>query len=908
MSPGGSRADPAPAEHANGGDGFDAPAFARALDAGASPVALFRETLQQAEATLREQFLAGTPASTLVPRHARFIDALLGRAWARHFAADDPDITLVAVGGYGRGELHLGSDIDLLVLLRGEDHERFRERIEPFITFLWDIGLEVGHSVRSLAECIEQSVRDITVETNLLEARRLCGAADLFDALCGLIRDDSVWTSRRFFEEKLAEQQARHSRYHDTGYNLEPNVKESPGGLRDIQMIGWVSKRHFATETLHDLVAHEFLTEEEYATLISSQNFLWQVRFALHALAGRREDRLLFDFQRALAERFGYRDEPGGRLGVEQFMKQYYRVVMEVSRLNEMLLQLFQETILYADDRGTPQPLNRRFQVRHQFLEASADDVFERYPFALLELFLLLQQHPEIKGVRAATIRLVRSHRHLIDDAFRADVRARSLFMEILRQPQGITHQLRRMNRYGVLAAYLPAFGAVVGQMQYDLFHVYTVDEHTLRLVRNLRRFAVPEHQHEFPRCSQIIQALPKPELLYLAGLFHDIAKGRGGDHSELGGEEAETFCRNHYLSRYDTQLVVWLVQNHLVMSRTAQREDTSDPEVINNFAKVVADQVRLDYLYLLTVADIRATNPKLWTSWKETLLAELYTSTKRALRRGLEHPLDSQDRIRGVSVMARALLKSRQVPEAQVDRVWAGLSEEYFLRYKADEIAWHTELIAAHGERPEPLIAVRQEGPRGGTEIFIYTHDTHRLFAQTTSILEQLGLTVVDARIISSRDGSTLDSYVVLDDSGAPIESTYRLDEIRARLQKGLGHGDRAPARVSRREPRHLQHFPLPPRVEFSSDLNGERTVVELIAADRPGLLSLVGQAFANSGVRVQNAKIGTFGNRAEDVFYITDEANRPLTDAERLAQLRDELLRALDGGERTQRAGTAG
>jgi [protein-PII] uridylyltransferase len=570
-----------------------------------------------------------------------------------------------------------------------------------------------------------------------------------------------------------------------------------------------------------------------------------------------------------------------------------------------MLLQLYQETILYADDRATPQPLNRRFQVRHRFLEATADDVFERYPFALLELFLLMQQHPELKGVRAATIRLIRSHRHLIDDAFRADVRARSLFMEILRQPQGITHELRRMNRYGVLAAYLPAFGAVVGQMQYDLFHVYTVDEHTLRLVRNLRRFAVPEHQHEFPRCSQIIQALPKPELLYLAGLFHDIAKGRGGDHSKLGAEEAETFCRDHYLGRYDTQLVVWLVENHLVMSRTAQREDTSDPEVINNFANVVADQDRLDYLYLLTVADIRATNPKLWSSWKETLLAELYTSTKRALRRGLEHPLDSQDRIRGVSVMARALLKSRQVPDRVVDAIWAEFSDEYFLRYKADEIAWHTALIADHGDDTSPLIAVRQEGPRGGTEIFIYTLDTQRLFACTTSILEQLGLTVVDARIISSRSGHTLDSYVVLDDSGAPIDASYRLDEIRTRLQKGLAEAGRQPQEIARREPRHLQHFPLPPRVDFSTDLNSERTVVELIAADRPGLLSLVGQVFANFGARVQNAKIGTFGNRAEDVFYITDETNRPITDPGRLERLRDELLRALDPGDETAKAG---
>jgi len=886
---------------------LDAETIDRALEGSDNPVPVFRDILDRAIADQRTAFLDGTPASILVPRHASFIDTILNHAWRRHFDAADADIALIAVGGYGRGELHLGSDVDLMILLRGDDHERYRARIEPFITFLWDIGLEVGHSVRSLAECIEQSANDITVETNLLEARLLTGAKDLFDALGGLIRDDSVWTSRRYFEEKLAEQQARHARYHDTGYNLEPNVKESPGGLRDIQMIGWVSKRHFAATTLHDLVDHGFLTEEEYATLINGQDFLWQVRLALHVLAGRGENRLLFDYQRTVAKQFGYHDDDSGHLGVEKFMKQYYRVVMELSRLNEMLLQLFQETILYADDRATPQPLNRRFQIRHHFLEATNDDVFANYPYALLELFLLMQQHPQIKGVRAATIRLVRSHRHLIDERFRRDVRARSLFMEILRQPQGITHELRRMNRYGVLAAYLPAFGNVVGQMQYDLFHVYTVDEHTLRVIRNLRRFAVPEHHHEFPRCSQIVQALPKIELLYLAGLFHDIAKGRGGDHSRLGASDAEAFCRDHYLGRFDTQLVAWLVEHHLVMSRTAQREDTSDPEVINNFANLAGDQIRLNYLYLLTVADIRATNPTLWTSWKETLLAELYTATKRALRRGLEHPLDARERIRGVSVMARALLKSRQVQDQLVNAIWGEFSDEYFLRHKADEIAWHTQLIADHGTSDEPLIAVRQEGPRGGTEIFIYTLDTHRLFAQTTSLLEQLGLTVVDARIITSRSGHTLDSYVVLDGSGAPIEASYRLEEIREWLRRGLGEPNQAPQPVARRAPRHLQYFPLPTRVEFSTDINAERTVVELLAADRPGLLSSIGQAFSNCGVRVQNAKIGTFGNRAEDVFYITDEANLPITDSERLEALRSELLRAIEpeGGDTTDQAG---
>lgn len=877
---------------------FDIAALDAALAAGGNPVLAFREALQAIDQHECSLFRSGTPSSELVPDHARAVDQLLERAWRSHFKGTDRDIALIAVGGYGRGELHHGSDIDLLLLLREEARETLRPAIEPFIGFLWDLGLEVGHSVRTVAECIEASASDITIETNLLEARLLCGADDLFAMLEELTHNDSVWTSRRFFEGKLAEQTERHAHYHDTGYNLEPNVKESPGGMRDIQMIGWVAKRHFTVDNLHDLVDREFLTEAEYTTLIEGQGFLWQVRFALHMLAGRREDRLLFDYQRVIAELLGYHDADG-HLAVEQFMKQYYRVVMELSRLNEMLLQLFKETILYADDSAEPKPINRRFQVRRHSLEVTSDDIFERYPFALLELFLVMQQNPEIRGVRAETIRLVRDHRHLINEAFRRDIRARSLFMEILRQPSGITHELRRMNRYGILAAYLPAFGNIVGQMQYDLFHVYTVDEHTLRLIRNLRRFTMPKHNDEFPRCNHIAQSLPKVELLYLAGLFHDIAKGRGGDHSRLGAVEAQKFSEEHYLSPHDASLIAWLVANHLIMARTAQRKDISDPVVVNAFAQEVGDQVRLDYLYLLTIADIRATNPQLWTSWKETLLAELYVTTKRALRRGVEHPFDQQDRIRGVRALARSILKNRGLPGGEIDRLWAEFNDEYFLRHNADDIAWQSGLILAHAPSEQPLIGIRRESSRGGTAIFIYTRELDRLFALTTRCLEQLGLTVVDARIILSRSGHSMDTYIVLDQGGEPIEDAFRIKEIRERLHAALAREDRTEQRIARRKPRHLQHFPMNTRIEFHTDQLSGQTIMELFAADRPGLLSCVGQAFADTGLRLQNAKIGTFGNRAEDVFFITDDQNRPISDPQKLETLRETLLKAIDSEE---------
>ena len=488
--------------------------------------------------------------------------------------------------------------------------------------------------MRSIKDCARESKKDITVATNLMEARLVIGDADLFERMRRATGADKLWPSRAFFEAKWAEQRARHHKFHDTAYNLEPNVKEGPGGLRDIQMVGWVAKRHFGADALHELVTHEFLTESEYESLTKGQEFLWQVRFALHLLAERREDRLLFDYQRILAEQFGYCDDDAN-LAVEKFMKRYYRTIMDLSRLNEMLLELFQEAILHANAPRSVTPINRRFQSVNGFIEVTDERVFKRSKFALLEIFLIVQQRDELKGVRASTIRLIRDHRHLIDKKFRGDIRARSLFMEILKQPNRITRELRRMHRYGVLEEYLPIFGAVVGQMQYDLFHTYTVDEHSLFVVQNIRAFASPERPQAMPICAKIFSRLPKPHLLYIAGLFHDIAKGRGGDHSELGMDFAMEFCIDHGLGQYDARLVAWLVRHHLTMSLTAQRRDITDPDVIKTFAETVGDQNHLDYLLLLTVADVCGTNPALWNDWKATLLGDLYESTARALRRG---------------------------------------------------------------------------------------------------------------------------------------------------------------------------------------------------------------------------------------------------------------------------------
>jgi len=874
---------------------FDQTRFEQQLGDGKAAVQVYRDALRDASEQIEQRFMASLDAATLVHARADLIDQILTHAWGNYFSSDDPDIALIAVGGYGRGELHPGSDIDLLILLRNPEQERYREPLEKFVMFLWDIGLEIGQSVRSLGECVVEAKQDITIATNLLEARQLAGPAELFETLRNETGPDRIWSSRAFFEAKWEEQIKRHHKFDDSAYNLEPNIKEGPGGLRDIQMIGWVAKRHFNTETLYDLVKHDFLTEEEYFQLMEGQNFLWQVRFALHLITRRHEDRLLFDYQHGLAKTFGYRDE-NANLAVEQFMKKYYRTIMELSLLNEMLLQLFQEAILYSDSDGEPTPINKRFQIRKGFIEVTDEGVFERYPFALLEIFLLIQQNRDIKGVRASTIRLIRSHRHLIDTAFREDLRNRSLFMEILRQPRGISHELQRMNSYGILAKYIPVFGNIVGLMQYDLFHIYTVDEHTLMVIRNMRRLTLEKHQHELPACSMIMKRIPKPELLYLAGMFHDIAKGRGGDHSELGAMDAMDFCLHHGLNNYDANIVAWLVKNHLIMSTTAQRKDISDPDIITEFATLVGDTTRLDYIYLLTVADMRATNHTIWNDWKGTLLFELYERTRRALRRGLENPQDHGEYCAEIQQHALEILDRQHVPRERIEQLWNTLSEDYFLRHSADEIAWHSEAILANDGREYPLILVQQHAQRGGTEIFIHMPIADHLFAASTGTFERLGLSVADARIITSEDGYAYDTYILLEENGEAIKSEYRIEDILDSLRHELQQDSYTYKKITLRTARQLKHFKTPTDISFSQDTRNQRTVMEMITADRPGLLSKIGRGLMDCNIHLQNAKIATIGERVEDAFFISDKDKQPITDSAALEKLRQTIIDYLE------------
>ena len=877
---------------------FDRSQFQAELALKSSPIPAFKKVIAKARQVLDERFLAGRDIRRLITDRAWFIDQILRAAWSRFDWDKGADIALVAVGGYGRGELHPYSDIDLLILLNDSEQELFREPIEGFLTLLWDIGLEVGQSVRSIAECAEEARADLTIITNLMESRTIAGPEHLRQSMLKVTSPSEMWSSKEFFLAKRNEQNARHSKYNNTEYNLEPNVKGSPGGLRDIQTILWIARRQFGSLNLSAILDQGFLTEGEYSLLVSSQAFIWRVRYGLHMLAGRAEDRLLFDYQRSLAALFGYEDSDA-KLAIERFMQKYYRVVMSISELSDLVGQHFAEVILWEGDSGEAVPLNSRFLVRDNYLEVARDSVFVQRPFALLEVFVLLAQHPEIKGVRAETIRLLRDHRHLIDDDFRSDIRNTSLFIELFKCREGIHRNLRRMNRYGILGRYLPEFGHIVGQMQHDLFHIYTVDAHTLNVIKYLRKLSKPGVAEKYPLASKLVELLPKPELIYIAGLYHDIAKGRGGDHSELGAEDAQAFCVRHKLPAWDTRLVVWLVANHLIMSTTAQRKDLSDPQVINDFAQMVGDETHLDYLYVLTVADINATNPSLWNSWRASLLRQLHSETQRALRRGLENPLEREEQIRQTQRAALDSLVRNGTDPDDAEQLWAQLGDDYFLRHSSSDVAWHTEAILQHGDSSEPLVLIQETTQRefeGGTQIFIYAADQHDFFAVTVAAMDQLNLNIHDARIITSSSQFTLDTYIVLDADGTPIgNDPERIQEIRQGLIEALRRPEEYLTIIKRYVPRQLKHFAFPPQVTIHNDAQRLQTIIEVIAPDRPGLLARIGQLFLDFDLSVQNAKIATMGERVEDVFFVTNSDNQPLSDPQLCIELQQALVRQL-------------
>ena len=863
----------------------DRASLEKALKTQDNTIPFFRDALQKANDGLAVRFHNNEPIEILVRDRALVIDEIILSFW-NHFSTDiNEHCALIAVGGYGRGELHPCSDIDLMVLLSEEGNIDVDEAISQFLTSLWDIGLEVGHSVRTPQDCTVQSKDDVTVLTTLMEARLLSGPTKLFQIMKTHISKSDIWAPAAFYEAKYSEQRNRHHRYDDTEHNLEPNIKESPGGLRDIQMIGWIARRHLDIESLDDLVDHGFLTSGQLKILKTGQAFLWRIRFGLHLLVGRREDRLLFDHQSKLAQMLGYEDATY-TLAVEQLMQKYYRTVMEISRLNEMLLQLFEEAIL-RDPETLPNHISQDFQERNGYLEAVKEDIFIHNPSALLEIFLLLERNLELRGINARTIALIKQHLYLIDEEFRQNPKNHRLFLDIIREPQGVTRTLKRMNTYGVLGLYIPAFGRIVGRMQYDLFHAYTVDAHTLFVVENLRRFALPRFDHEHPECSGIMQSLSKPEIAYLAGLFHDIAKGRGGDHSTLGAVDAEAFCLEHGMSRYDARLLAWLVKNHLLLSMTSQKKDLNDPVVINEFAHIVGDDTHLDYLYVLTVADVRGTNPKIWNSWKNSLFWELYQLTKRALRRGFSEPIDAKELILETQTQAQEILKKNGVKPKSWKPVWDNFTNEYYLRHKPEEIAWHSGILAEAKTTNKLVVDVSDHASEGLTAIMVYAPKKLRSFGRTTAVLDQLGLTVVDARIVPMSSAQTLNTYCVLENDGQPISNIRRLQEIRTRILKALAADTNKTLTVNRKASRRVRMFDTEVQVSIAQDHDNCRTVLELVTGDRPGLLLQISQIFEQHNVSLHNAKITTLGEKAEDIFFITTNENTPLHE-----QLCNELI----------------
>ncbi|WP_417655874.1 [protein-PII] uridylyltransferase [Pseudidiomarina aestuarii] len=858
-------------------------------------IAESRQQLEAQQLWAAEAFITADIESLLVAR-SEFIDSLLHTLW-QQCQFPDQGLALIAVGGFGRGTLHPGSDIDLLFVHQHPLPNAIKEKIATFIQFLWDVRLDVGHSVRTLADCREQAEAEVTVATSLLEQRYISGDAELAIALQQDTFHQFPWSSRAFYQAKQDEQQQRHQQFHGTSYNLEPNIKSSPGGLRDIQTIGWIAKRHFQTQSEESLVQFGFITAAELLELREQQRFLWRIRFALHLEAGKKEDRLLFDFQVGVAQRMGYGNT--GKTAVEALMKDYFNAVAAVRELNAMLLQFFDQAILGADQSTATRNLDANFFSYNNCIAARHDRVFDRDE-AFLQLFLHIARDDAIETIQAHTIRLLRSARQRLQQPLCSQPQCRQLFLELLTLPKGCGLAFQLLHEHRILAHYLPQWAQIVGQMQFDLFHAYTVDEHTFRLVRNLYRYTLPDKAEDFPLCSQLVTAMDHPEWLYIAGIFHDIAKGRGGDHSELGEQDVRHFAELHGLPEHATELVAWLVRQHLFMSVTAQKRDIHDPEVVREFAETVQTQERLNYLYCLTVADIRATNSTLWNNWKATLLENLYHATAAYFARAAQTDTPSaaremRQRIHEHQAHAMALLLSAGYDATTIELLWGRFTADYFLRHRPEQIAWHTQYIArVESDEQLPLILVGDESNQGTTELFVYHHEQDYLFAAIAAVLEGQNLSIHDAQILATRDGYVMDTFVMLQQNGQPLTDARHIESLKQQLHDVLRSRQPVPS-VQRRLPRRLRSFTVTTKIEFVPTKNKHRTAFELVALDRPGLVARVARVLQRLDLNILTAKISTVGEQAEDLFIVTTRRHEAL-DAEQQNELRQQIIAALE------------
>jgi len=823
---------------------------------------LWRGELKAGRAVLRAAFDARPDTPRLLREHARLVDGVVASVWSGLGAP--AEAALVAVGGYGRGQLFPHSDVDVLILLPHALDSAGTAFVERFLGVLWDIGLEIGHSVRTIAECEAEMAADVTIKTSLLEHRIVAGSRSLHRAFGRAFA--AAMDVPLFYEAKALEQQQRHLKYHDTAYKLEPNVKESPGGLRDLSTVLWIARAAGLGRTWRELAQAGLITMQEARTVSRQERLVGALRVRLHYLAGRREDRLVFDHQNALARELGLVDTPA-KGASEQLMQRYYRAAKLVRQVNVIVLQNLHARLFPIPTE--PVAIDGDFQAIDELLHVRDEALFERRPAAMLDAFLTMQRHPELKGMSARTLRALWRNRHRVDARFRRNPENRARFVQILREPRGITHELRRMNLYGILGHVVTAFGRIVGQMQHDLFHVYTVDEHILMVIRNLRRFTESQHAHEYPLCSRLIGDFERKEVLYLAGLFHDIAKGRGGDHSALGEIEARRFCRAHGLPADDVELVAWLVAHHLSMSTTAQKQDISDPEVIAAFARHAGNERRLVALYLLTVADIRGTSPKVWNAWKAQLLEDLFLATRARLA-GAAGNVTLADSLLARQREAQRLLRLYAVADGAERALWSRLDNVYFQRHTADEIAWHARHFQWRVEGTAPVVRARLSRAEAGLQVAVYLPDQKDLFARISGFFGRRGLSIVEAKIHTTRHGYALDTFTVHDP--ADPDAAYRdaIQLVEFELAKVLKDQEPLEPPVVGRASRHLKHFPLTPEVTIFPDDKGTHYILEIVAGDRPGLLARIAYTLAQANINIVSAKINTLGDRAEDVFLI--------------------------------------
>jgi [protein-PII] uridylyltransferase len=847
----------------------------------ASLALTLKEQLKSERQAAIAAFQADGKPEKLLAKLRQNVDAALIHAW-QTFALPS-SASLVAVGGYGRGELFPHSDVDVLILLESAPDTALQSKLEELVQLFWDMGLEIGHSIRTIDECLTESAADITVQTSLLEARLITGNRKVFKFMQD--RHNAALNPQAFFQAKTLELRQRHAKYEDTPYSLEPNCKESPGGLRDLQVILWVAKAAGLGDSWRKLAERGLITPTEARQLTQKERAFKDIRIRLHIHTGRREDRLVFDVQTPIAEAFGFQTTETRRAS-EYLMQHYYWAAKAVTQLNTILLQNIEAQLF--PQPGSSQPINEHFNEINGLVDIAHDDTFEIKPSAMLEVFLLLAQHSELKGMTARTMRALWHARFKIDSKFRRDPSNRALFLQIIQAPQGITHALRGMNQTSILGRYLPNFRRIIGQMQHDLFHVYTVDQHILMVVRNVRRFTMSEHAHEYPFCSQLMANFAQPWLLYVAALFHDIAKGRGGDHSKLGMADARKFCKDHGLTKEETELVVFLVQHHLSMSQVAQKQDLSDPDVIRNFANTVKDERHLTALYLLTVADIRGTSPKVWNAWKGKLLEDLYKMTLRVLG-GEDASADHE--LKDRQEAALKTLRLYGLPEDAHQRLWQQLDVAYFLRHDAPDIAWQTRSLYNKTDSDKPVVKCRLAPIGEGVQVAVYVKDQPDLFVRICSYFDKKNFSILDAKIHTTKHGYALDTFLVTEPAFA---NNYRdiISLIEHELTQLLESPAVLPAPTKGRLSRLSRTFPITPTVDLRPDERGQYYLLSLSANDRNGLLYSIASVLAKYKINLHTAKIMTLGERVEDVFLVDGPV---LNNARSQIQLETDLLDAL-------------